>query len=194
MQLLSEHNSTKAAIELRNAVKLKRDLIEAWRALAAIDEANGDWSRVITDMRTIVELAPSDVSAKLKLGKLLLLAGSPYEAMSLANAGLDLDYRNADLHALKAAVALKLNDSVGAVREAQIALEFDPTNADALMVLAIDRMGKGDAKGALSLFQDPIITQAKNLDNNFDFQLLKIKLFGQIGNLDERSGHAQKAH
>ena len=66
MQLLSEHNSTKAAIELRNAVRLKRDLIEAWRALAAIDEANGDWSRVIADMRTIVELAPNDVAAKLK--------------------------------------------------------------------------------------------------------------------------------
>src|SRR6185369_6133423 len=133
--------------------------------------------------RTIVELAPSDLPAKLKLGKLLLLAGSSYEAMSLANAGLDLDNRNADLHALKAAVALKLNDPVGAVREAQIALETDPTNAEALMVIAIDRMGKGDAKGALSLFQDPIVAQAKNLENNFDFQLLKIKLFGQMGSL-----------
>ena len=80
-------------------------------------------------------------------------------------------------------MALKLNDSVGAGREAQTALELDPTNADALMVVAIDRMGKGDAKGALSLFQDPIVAQAKNLENNLGFQLLKIKLFGQIGDL-----------
>jgi tetratricopeptide (TPR) repeat protein len=183
MQLLSEGNSTKAAIELRNAVRLKRDLVEGWRTLAAIDEGNGDWPRVIADMRTIVELAPNDVAAKLKLGQLLLLAGSSYEAMSLANAGLDLDNRNADLHALKAAVSLKLNDSVGADREAQAALELDPTNADALIVTAIDRMGKGDAKGALSLFQNPIVAQAKNLENNLGFQLLKIKLFGQTGDV-----------
>jgi cellulose synthase operon protein C len=192
IKFLSEHNSTKAAIELRNAVRLKRDFIEAWKALAAIDEANGDWPHVVTDMRTIVEIAPSDVSAKFKLGKLLLFAGSPYEALSLANAGLDLDYRNADLHALKAAVALKLDNLTEAVREAQTALELDPTNADALMVLAIERLGKGDAKGALSLFQDPFVAQAKNLENNLGFQLLKIKLFGQTGDFKSAEAALRK--
>ena len=107
-------------------------------------------------MRTIVELAPNDVSARLKLGKLLLLAGSSDEALSLANAGIELDNRNADLHALKAAISFKLDDQTEAVREAQTALELDPTNADALMVLAIDRLGRGDAKGALSLLQGPL--------------------------------------
>lgn len=76
MKLLSENESAKAAIEFRNAVKLKRDLVEGWRALANIDESNRDWSRVVADMRTIIELAPNDVPAKLKLGKLLLRAGS----------------------------------------------------------------------------------------------------------------------
>jgi cellulose synthase operon protein C len=192
MKLLSEHESKKAAIELRNAVRLKRDLIEGWRALAAIDEANGDWRHAVADMRTIVELAPSDVPAKLKLGKLLLLAGSSHEALSLANAGLDLDYRNAELHALKAATALKLDNPAEAVREAQTALELDPTNADALMILAIDRLRKGDAKGALSLFQDPAVAQAKNLDNNVGFQLLKIKLFGQTGDLKSAEAALKK--
>ena len=93
MKLLSENEGAKAAIEFRNAVKLKRDLVEGWRALATIDESNRDWSHVVADMRTIVELAPNDVPTKLKLGKLLLRAGSPHEALGLANAGLDLDLR-----------------------------------------------------------------------------------------------------
>src|SRR5580658_4655191 len=38
MKLFSEHDNAKAAIELRNAVKLKRDMIGAWKALAEIDE------------------------------------------------------------------------------------------------------------------------------------------------------------
>src|SRR3979409_393618 len=62
MKLLSEHENAKAAIELRNAVKLKKDLIGAWRALAQVDEINRNWGGVVTDLRTIVELEPSDVS------------------------------------------------------------------------------------------------------------------------------------
>src|SRR5258708_5597580 len=109
MKLLSEHENAKAAIELRNAVKLKKDLIGAWRALAQIDEINRNWGGVVTDLRTIVELDPDDVSARLKLGKLQLLAGSADEALRLANAGIELDSRNAEIHGLKAAISFKLD-------------------------------------------------------------------------------------
>ncbi len=179
MKLFSEHDNAKAALELRNAVRLKKDLIGAWKALAEIDEINRNWSSVVTDMRAIVELAPSDVSARLKLGKLLLLAGSSDEALRLAKAGIELDNRNADLHALKAAISFKLNDRAEAVREAQTALELDPANSDALMVLAVDRLGRGDAQAALSLLEGTSVT--KDLENNVGLQLLKIKLFGQTG-------------
>src|SRR5271155_2817530 len=66
MKLFSEHDNAKAAIELRNAVRLKKDMIEAWKALAEIDEINRNWPGVVTDMRAVVEFAPNDVSARLK--------------------------------------------------------------------------------------------------------------------------------
>jgi tetratricopeptide (TPR) repeat protein len=182
LKLLSEHDQPKAALEFRNAVKLKRDLIEAWKALAEIDETSRNWSAVLSDLRAIVELTPNDVSARLKLGKLLLLAGSTQEARRLAEAGIEIDNRNSDLHALKAAVAFKLNNQAEATREAQSAIELDPTNVDALMVLAVDRSGRGDAKGALSLLQEPF-AGGKEPENNFAFELLKIKLLGQTGNM-----------
>src|SRR5258708_29559893 len=146
MKLFSEHENAKAAIELRNAVRLKRDLIGAWKALAEVDEINRNWPGVVTDVRTIVELNPNDVSARLKLGKLLLLAGSSEEALGLVNAGIELDNGNADIHALKAAISFKLDDRAEAVREAQTAIVLDPANADALMVLAVGRLARGDAK------------------------------------------------
>jgi tetratricopeptide (TPR) repeat protein len=183
MKLFSEHDNAKAAIEFRNAVRLKKDLIGAWKALAEIDEINRNWPAVVTDMRAIVELAPNEVSARLKLGKLLLLAGSSDEALRLANAGIELDNRNADVHALKAAISFKMDDHAEAVREAQTALELDSTNADALMVLAVDRLGRGDAKGALSLLEGTSVADAKDLESNLGLQLLKIKLFGQTGDL-----------
>ena len=184
IQFTSEHETAKAAIELRNAVRLKRDLIRAWKALAEIDESNRNWPRLFSDLRTIVELAPNDATARLSFGKLLLLAGSASEALTFANAGIDRDNRNADLHALKAAAAFRLDDRASAAREAEIALRLDPTNADALMVLAIDRLASGDAKGALSLLEDASVAGSGELENNVGFQFLRMKLFGKTGNLD----------
>jgi tetratricopeptide (TPR) repeat protein len=192
MKLFSAHENAKAALELRNAVRLKRDMIGAWKVLAEIDEASRNWPNLVGDLRAIMDLAPNDVSARLKLGKLLLRAGSSSEAIGLVNAGIEMDSRNADLHALKAAISYKLNNRTEATREAQTALELNPTNADALMVLAIDRLERGDAKGALSLFQDPHVAQAKDLNNNFSFQLLKIELFGQTGDLKSAEAALKK--
>jgi tetratricopeptide (TPR) repeat protein len=182
IKLLSEHENAKAAIELRNAVRLKKDLTEAWKILTEIDEKNRNWSNLVTDMRALMELAPNDVSTRLKLGKLLLLADSADEALELTNAGIQLNDRSADLRALKATIFIKQNNRSEATREAQLALALDPTNADALMVLAVDRLGSGDAKGALSLLQDPRASEAMSHDDNVGLQLLKIKLFGQTGN------------
>jgi cellulose synthase operon protein C len=192
MKLLSEHDNARAVIELRNAVKLKKEMIGAWKALAQIDEINRNWGGFVTDLRTIVEIDPTDVSARLKLGKLQLFAGSPDQALSLVNAGIELDNKNADLHGLKAAISFKLDDHVAAVREAQTAIEWDPANADALTVLAVDRLGRGDGKGALSLLESEPVTAAKDLQNNLGIQLLKIKIFEQSGDLKNAEATLKK--
>jgi tetratricopeptide (TPR) repeat protein len=188
MKLLAAHEGAKAALEFRNAVRLKRNMIPAWKVLAEIDEASRNWPAVVTDLRTIVELEPNELSARLKLGKLLLLAGSSNEALELVNLGIAMDDHNADLHALKATIFYKLENQADATREARTALTLDSANADALMVLATDKLAKGDPKGALLLLQDPSVAQAKNLEVNVGLQLLKIRLFGQTG--DTKSAEA----
>lgn len=190
LKFLSGHDNAKAAIELRNAVKLKRDFIPAWKALAEVDESNADWPRLVSDLRTTTELAPDDIPARLKLGKLLLLSGSTSESLALADAGLRRDGRNADLQALKAAITLKLGDRAAAVREAQSALVLDPANADALTVLAIDRLSSGDPKGALSLLES--VPGTKTPENNIGIELLKVELLGQTGELNSAEAVLKK--
>ena len=53
VKLFSEHDNAKAAIELRNAVQLKKDLAGAWKILAQIDETSRNWSGVASDMRAL---------------------------------------------------------------------------------------------------------------------------------------------
>jgi tetratricopeptide (TPR) repeat protein len=183
LKFVSEHDNKRAAIELRNAVKLKRDLIEAWAALAKIDELDRNWAGVLTDLRAVVELNPSDVAARLKLVKLRLLAGSLGDAVGLVNSGIEVNPESADIHALKAAILFKLDDHTGAAREAQTALELDPANVDAIIVVAADRLAGGDTEAALSLLDSNVGTEAQNSEKGLWIQLLKAKIFVQSGNL-----------
>ena len=40
MQLIAEHDDVKARIELKNALQLNDDMIDAWRALGQLEERN----------------------------------------------------------------------------------------------------------------------------------------------------------
>src|SRR5215831_5929774 len=135
MKLLSQQDYVKAGIEFKNALQNKKDLIGAWRGLLEIEEHNKNFQGSIPILQTIVELDSKDVSSRLKLGRLLLLSGDTDRALSLAEAAIALDGRNSSALSLKAAVLFKLKDSVGAVREAKAALDIDPANAEALIVL-----------------------------------------------------------
>src|SRR5262245_17586662 len=158
MKLLSQQDYVKAGIEFKNALQNKKDLIGAWRGLLEIEEHNKNFRGSIPILQTIVELDPKDVPSRLKLGRLLLLSGEPDQALSLADAAIALDGRNSSALSLKAAVMFKLKDSVGALRDAKEALDIDPTNAEALIVLSADRLFRGDNEGALSIIERPGLT------------------------------------
>ena len=180
-KLLAAHDNQRAAIEFRNAIKLKKDLVPAWRGLAQIEELNHHWEGLIPILATIVELDPKDVETKLKLAKLLLAGGAADQALKLVN-GLDAgDNGNANVLALKAVIFYKLKDNSGAVREAQAALKIDPGNVDAMIVLAADRMADGDAKAALQILNAAPTEHVTDLG----VQLFKIKIFEQLGDLPQ---------
>ncbi len=177
VQLAEQHDYARASIELRNAVRLKRDMLPAWRSLAQIEEATQAWGSLMQSLRAIADLDPSDLETRLKLGKLLLLGGSLDQAVKLADTVNEADRRNAGVLALKAAILYKRNDSAGAVQQAQEALEVEPGNADALVVLAAERMASGDAKGALRILESNRAPQSTDLG----IQLFKLKIFEQLG-------------
>jgi tetratricopeptide (TPR) repeat protein len=192
MQLLAAHDNARAAIEFKNAVKAKKDLVGAWRGLAQIDELNQDWGGVVGNLRTVVQLDPSDVEAKLKLGKVLILTGRLDEALNLVNSISEADSQSAAVRTLKAGVLFKLNDSAGAEREARAALELDPGFPDALMVLAGTRLAVGDPKGALSILDQNPGSHADEVEKSLGIELLKIKIFERTGDSQGIEGILRK--
>ena len=127
-------------------------------------------------LRTVVEINPKDIETTLRLARLMLLGGATDEALKLSNAASDLDGLNASALALRAAILFKLDDRLGAVRQAQTALEINPRSAEAMIVLAADRLARGDTAGALQILDRESVAHMKDLG----IQLFKIKIFEQI--------------
>ena len=95
LALVKQHEYAKAAIELRNSLRLQNDKLAAWRALADIDEATQQWDNLLKTLQSIVSLDPSDIDARIKLIKLLTLSGRVYQALELVDNNLDGDKQDA---------------------------------------------------------------------------------------------------
>jgi tetratricopeptide (TPR) repeat protein len=185
-KLAQQHDYAKAAVELRNAVRLKREMLPAWRSLAQIEESSKQWNGLTESLRAVIDLDPGDTESRLKLAKLLLLDGSASDALKLIDA-VDIGHdQNAKLLALKAVALLKLNNRDGAVEQAQRALDIEPSNADALMALATVQAANGDARAALQILDG---RQAPIAD--IGIGLLKLKLLEELGERGEEESLLQ---
>jgi tetratricopeptide (TPR) repeat protein len=187
-QLLAQQDYVKAAIEFKNAVQLKKDLVAAWRGLSEIELHNRNLQAAIPILRTVVELDPKDVDSRLKLGHFLMVGNALDQALELANAAIALDGRNPNALALRAAVLLKLKDNIGSKRDAQAALDIDPKNVEALLVLAAERAGHGDIEGALLILDRPGLGH----ENDVAIQLFKLHLFEQSKDLKQAEALLRK--
>ncbi len=181
MEYLKKNDYVKARIEFRNALQLNRDMIEAWRALAKIDEHDHKWSELAGSLRRIVDLDKKDAKARVQLAKLYLLGGSLDQALQLTNAAVELKPQDASVLALKAAVLFKLKDSDGATREAHNALKIDPGNPDANVVLATQKFINGNLPGALESLAN--ISSAHKDD--LGVTMLKISIYDRMGKTQE---------
>ena len=63
----------KAALEFKNAVKLKEDHAEAWYGLARVAEQQAQWQNYGALLTKVIQLAPKHVDAHVRLAKLLLI-------------------------------------------------------------------------------------------------------------------------
>src|SRR6185437_14339339 len=125
MALIAKKDDFHARLELLNAVKYKPDKVEAWRALAGIDERTKARSE-FADLRRIVELDSKDLDARLKLVRIMVAGGAVEAASQILDAAKEGDTPNAELHALRALIAARRNDPAGALKEAQHAVQIDP--------------------------------------------------------------------
>jgi tetratricopeptide (TPR) repeat protein len=178
---LAKQDFVKARIEIRNALQLNADMVEAWRSLAQIDEHDQNFRELAGSLRRIVELDPKDVASNLALGKMYLLSGDLDHALKTADAANKIDPKNPNALALKAAVLYRLKDIDGTLQTAQSALEIDPGNTDANVVIAVVKYSQRDPSAALQ-FLDHVNPASKD---DLGVLYLKINIFDHTGKVQQ---------
>jgi cellulose synthase operon protein C len=179
MALIEKKDDLGARVELLNAIKFKGDKIEAWRALAGIDDRTKAYQTLFQDLRRIVELDPNDIDARIKFGKMLLAGGAPDAALRIVEGVGDAANQNAGLLSLKAAILLKMRDTSGGLIEARRATELDPGDVDAAIMLAADKLSKGDTNGAMQILATPAIASK----NDSRVEQIRAQILARKGDL-----------
>jgi cellulose synthase operon protein C len=177
--LIEKKDDFAARLELLNSIKYKSDKIEAWRALAGINERVKSYPNLFDNLRRIVELDPNDMDARLKLGKMLLAGGAPEAALRIVDGAGDAANQNSGLLTLKAAIMLKMRDANGGLVEARKATELDPGDVDAAIMLASDKLSKRDTDGAMQVLSAPAIASK----NDVRVEQIRAQIFAQKGDL-----------
>jgi tetratricopeptide (TPR) repeat protein len=149
MEFLANKDYAKARVEFRNALQLKSDQVEAWRGLSQVDEHDNNLQGLVQDLTRITELDEKDADARVRLARLYLLGGASEKALKLADAAADLKPQDPSVYTLKATILFRLKDNDRATEQANKALAIDPTNTEALSVIAALQLRAGDAKSSL---------------------------------------------
>ena len=178
LELVSKGDLVKAGLEFRQALKLKADLVPAMFQLATVLEEQRQFQSALTTFRDVADRDPKHVEARVHLARLLLAANQLDDALKYADQAYALAPGDASVLAVKAGVALKLDNRFDAIKFGQAALSVEPDNLEALMVLAAERLSAKDPKGALEYLDKGV---AKN-DRNIVLQLFRITALQALGN------------
>jgi TolB-like protein/tetratricopeptide (TPR) repeat protein len=136
------------------ALKLAPDLASAHTANGyLLYSANFDWKGAEAEYRRALELMPGYEKAKSRLGTLLATLGQTAEAVELTRESLEID----PLHAISYSSLANYLSALGRLDEAEQAIdkaiELQPSAQYYYTELAIIRIQRGDAPGALQAAQ-----------------------------------------
>ncbi len=163
VEYLHKGEFAKAELELKTASQSDKSTAETYYYLALLDEKNRNFKEMKGNLFKAIELDPTHIEARLKLGNLLLLLGEDAQ-VSEQIAFLSQNFsKNTDVKILKASFLFKQNKFDEALAIVDEVLQDGPSNAAALSLKSALYAKKGDVKNALAFIDQAIKSDPKNI-------------------------------
>ncbi len=175
--MLEKGELVKAALDFRNALKLRENFPDALFGLAQVEERQNRFDTAAKLYLAVAEADPQNVAARVRLASILIAARQIEAAKKYAEEAFALAPADPSVLVVKAALALNLDNRGEAVLLANDALKLSPGNSEALMVLVSERLMAADTKSALELIEQGLSSNQRNIG----LQLLKMQAFEKLG-------------
>ena len=152
-----------AIVEYRAGLQIQPARGDIHRTLAQLYLRTGDTRDSFTETIRAADLLPTDISAQIAAGNVLLLTRSFEDAKTRANKVLALDPENVQGQILLGNALAGLKNMNDAIREYQEALALNPNQDAAYINMGAVQMIRGEAAQAESSFRNAIATDPKSI-------------------------------
>ncbi len=170
----------KAILELKTSKQTDKNVAETYYYLALLDEKNRQYKAMAENLKKTIELSPTHVQARLKLGEVELLLGEFDAALEQAEVILKGETQNLDALLLKASVLMKQKKQTEAQVIVDGVLKLNPNHIGALVLNTLTNMVKENYNDAYTSINTAIKLDIKNVA----LHLLKINLDVKTKNID----------
>lgn len=152
----------KARLELKNALQIDPKDASSWYHLAEIEEKMQNWRAAAGSYLRVIEIDSNHADAKLRLGRLYLVAGAPERAEPLVREVLAAEPGNAGARVLNAAIHARNDNTEEAERELHAAFAEEPNNIDAAILAASMKSKAGQFDEAAEVLREAIAQHPKH--------------------------------
>ncbi len=163
VKYLNKGEYEKAALELKTSGQSNKEIAETYYYLALVEEKKRNFRAMKENLVKVVELAPTNTEARLKLARVLLLLNEVDAADEQIKIIAKDSGNDPDVEALKASVLLRQKKQPEAMVIIDNALKENPDHARLLALKALVLLEKGDFDKALPLVDAAIKVDPKNI-------------------------------
>lgn len=163
VELLNKGDLKRAEVELKSAQKEDSSLADSYYYMALLNEKNREFKAMKQNLEQAVKLNPSNIDARLKLGRLQLLFDEPANAIQQAEAILSQTQENLAAKSLKAAIFIKQKKTADALAIIDAILQNHPQDSEALGLKAVLLMQNESFDQALAVIEPALANDVNNL-------------------------------
>ncbi|NOT86458.1 MAG: tetratricopeptide repeat protein, partial [Methylococcaceae bacterium] len=172
VELFKQGDYKKAQLELKSAIQADGSVAGSYYYMALLNEKDGQFKAMKENLAQAVALDPSNIDARLKYGKVLLIFNEPAKALAQATETLKIASDNLEVLTLKAAALIKQKNSTEALAIIENILQKNPQYSSASALKVVILMENKAFEQALALVESAIKMDL----NNLELHLLKIQI------------------